>query len=96
MGYQQPWQQVPSGARDPAAFIQSLCLWFMGGLAVAALGAVGAPMVARAQVPVVGPFFRWGLFGVPFGTLLFASARFVNLSNILISPMNLLGGGRRR
>ena len=74
MEYQQPWQQVSAGARDRAAFIQSVYLWLMGGFAVAALGAVSAPMVARALVPVVGSFFGWVLFGVQFGTLLFASA----------------------
>jgi modulator of FtsH protease len=46
----------------------------MGGFAVAALGALSAPFVAKALVPVVGRFLGWVLFGVQFGTLLFASS----------------------
>ena len=74
MEYQQPWQGVSAGARDRAGFIRSVYLWLMGGFAIAALGALSAPAVARALVPVVGSFFGWALFGVQFGTLLFASA----------------------
>jgi modulator of FtsH protease len=46
----------------------------MGGFAVAALGALSAPYVAMALVPVAGRFLGWVLFGIQFGTLLFASA----------------------
>ena len=74
MEYQQQWQGVSAGARDRAGFIRSVYLWLMGGFAIAALGALSAPAVARVLVPVVGSFFGWALFGVQFGTLLFASA----------------------
>jgi modulator of FtsH protease len=73
MEYQQPWQGVSAGTRDRAGFIRSVYLWLMGGFAIAALGALSAPAVARVLVPVVGSFFGWALFGVQFGTLLFAS-----------------------
>ncbi|MDE3033363.1 MAG: Bax inhibitor-1 family protein [Acidobacteriota bacterium] len=73
MEYQQQWQGVSAGARDRAGFIRSVYLWLMGGFAIAALGALSAPAVARVLVPVVGSFFGWALFGVQFGTLLFAS-----------------------
>lgn len=73
MEYQQPWQGVSAGARDRAGFIRSVYLWLMGGFAIAALGALSAPAVAKVLVPVVGSFFGWALFGVQFGTLLFAS-----------------------
>jgi modulator of FtsH protease len=46
----------------------------MGGFAVAALGALSAPLVAAALVPVAGRFLGWVLFGVQFGTLMFASS----------------------
>ncbi len=73
MEYQQQWQGVSAGARDRAGFIRSVYLWLMGGFAIAALGALSAPAVARVLVPVVGSFFGWALFGAQFGTLLFAS-----------------------
>lgn len=74
MEYQQQWQGVSAGARDRAGFIRSVYLWLMGGFAIAGLGALSAPMAARTLVPVVGGLFSWVLFGVQFGTLLFASA----------------------
>jgi modulator of FtsH protease len=46
----------------------------MGGFAVAALGALSAPFVAMALVPVAGRFLGWVLFGIQFGTLMFASS----------------------
>jgi modulator of FtsH protease len=46
----------------------------MGGFAVAALGAFSAPFVAAALVPVAGSFLGWVLFGIQFGTLMFASS----------------------
>ena len=46
----------------------------MGGFVVAALGALSAPYVAMALVPVAGRFLGWVLFGIQFGTLMFASS----------------------
>jgi modulator of FtsH protease len=46
----------------------------MGGFAVAALGALSAPFVAMALVPMAGRFLGWVLFGIQFGTLMFASS----------------------
>ncbi|MBK9796951.1 MAG: Bax inhibitor-1 family protein [Holophagaceae bacterium] len=46
----------------------------MGGFAVAALGALSAPVVGPALIAMAGGFWHWILFGVQFGTLLFASA----------------------
>ena len=73
MEYQQQWQGVSAGARHRAGFIRSVYLWLMGGMAIAALGALTSPLVARALVPVAGSFFGWLLFGIQFGTLMFAS-----------------------
>jgi modulator of FtsH protease len=46
----------------------------MGGFAVAALGALSAPFVAAALVPLAGRFLGWVLIGAQFGTLIFASS----------------------
>jgi modulator of FtsH protease len=46
----------------------------MGGFAVAALGAFSAPIVGPALISSAGGFWHWILFGVQFGTLMFASA----------------------
>ncbi len=73
MEYQQQWQGLSAGARDRVGFIRSVYLWLLGGIAVAALGALSSPFVAMALVPLVGSFFPWVLFGVQFGTLIFAS-----------------------
>jgi modulator of FtsH protease len=45
----------------------------MGGFAVAALGALSAPVVGRTLISVAGGFWHWILFGVQFGSLIFAS-----------------------
>jgi modulator of FtsH protease len=46
----------------------------MGGFGVAALGALSAPFIGQALISVAGGFWHWILFGVQFGSLLFASA----------------------
>jgi modulator of FtsH protease len=46
----------------------------MGGFAVAALGALSAQLVKETLVSVAGGFWHWILFGVQFGSLMFASA----------------------
>jgi modulator of FtsH protease len=46
----------------------------MGGFAVAALGALSAPVVGRALISLAGGFWHWILFGAQFGSLMFASA----------------------
>ena len=72
MNEQQSWQQTWTGAQSRIDFVRSVYLWLMGGFAVAALGALSAPFVAAALVPVTGRFLGWVLFGIQFGTLLFA------------------------
>ncbi len=74
MDLQQSWQGTSEGTRSRLDFVRSVYLWLMGGFAVAALGALSAPYVAMALVPVAGRFLGWVLFGIQFGTLLFASA----------------------
>lgn len=74
MDYQQSWQGASTGAQSRVDFVRSVYLWLMGGFAVAALGALSAPFVAQALIPVAGRFLGWVLFGVQFGTLLFASS----------------------
>ena len=74
MDYQQSWQGASVGAQSRIDFVRSVYLWLMGGFAVAALGALSAPFVATALVPVAGRFLGWVLFGVQFGTLMFASS----------------------
>lgn len=74
MDLQQSWQGASEGTRSRVDFVRSVYLWLMGGFAVAALGAFSAPLVASALVPVAGRFLGWVLFGVQFGTLLFASS----------------------
>ena len=73
MEYQQQWQGIASGAQDRAGFVRSVYLWLLGGIGVAALGAISAPVIGNALAPLAGNFFGWLLFGVQFGTLLFAS-----------------------
>jgi modulator of FtsH protease len=46
----------------------------MGGFAVAALGAFSAQLIGDALAAVAGRFWYWVLFGVQFGSLMFASA----------------------
>ena len=46
----------------------------MGGFGVAAVGALCAPYVAAALIPLTGSFFVWILFGAQFGSLIWASA----------------------
>jgi len=74
MDLQQSWQGASAGTRSRVDFVRSVYLWLMGGFAVAALGALSAPFVAAALVPVAGRFLGWVLFGVQFGTLMFASS----------------------
>jgi modulator of FtsH protease len=74
MDYQQSWQGASTGAQSRVDFVRSVYLWLMGGFAVAALGALSAPFIAQALIPVAGRFLGWVLFGVQFGTLLFASS----------------------
>lgn len=74
MDQQQSWQGTSAGVQPRIDFVRSVYLWLMGGFAVAALGAFSAPLVAMALVPVAGRFLGWVLFGIQFGTLLFASS----------------------
>jgi len=74
MEFQQSWQGASEGAKARVDFVRSVYLWLMGGFAVAALGALSAPLIGRALVAVAGGFWHWILFGVQFGSLLFASA----------------------
>lgn len=74
MDLQQSWQGASTGTESRVAFVRSVYLWLMGGFAVAALGALSAPFIAMALVPVAGRFLGWVLFGIQFGTLLFASS----------------------
>ncbi len=73
MDLQQSWQGASTGTRSRLDFVRNVYLWLMGGFAVAALGALSAPLIANALVPVAGRFWFWILFGVQFGTLMFAS-----------------------
>ena len=54
MDYQQSWQGASTGAQSRLDFVRSVYLWLVGGFAVAALGALSAPLVAMALVPVAG------------------------------------------
>lgn len=74
MDLQQSWQGAAGRTQARVDFVRSVYLWLMGGFAVAALGAFSAPFVAAALVPLAGRFLGWVLFGVQFGTLMFASA----------------------
>ena len=74
MDLQQSWQGASDRTQSRLDFVRSVYLWLMGGFAVAALGALSAPLVAAALVPVAGRFLGWVLFGIQFGTLMFASA----------------------
>ena len=74
MDLQQSWQGTSERAQSRLDFVRSVYLWLMGGFAVAALGALSAPLVAAALVPVAGRFLGWVLFGIQFGTLMFASS----------------------
>ncbi|MBK8789929.1 MAG: Bax inhibitor-1 family protein [Holophagaceae bacterium] len=74
MEFQQSWQGASEGAKARIDFVRSVYLWLMGGFAVAALGALSAPVIGRALISVAGGFWHWILFGVQFGSLLFASA----------------------
>ncbi|HJW71989.1 MAG TPA: Bax inhibitor-1 family protein [Geothrix sp.] len=74
MDYQQSWQSSPASTDARLGFVRSVYMWLMGGFAVAALGALSAPFIAAALIPVVGQFLGWVLFGVQFGTLMFASS----------------------
>jgi len=74
MEERQLWQGASAGIQSRIDFVRSVYLWLMGGFAVAALGALSAPFVARALVPVAGRFLGWVLFGIQFGTLMFASS----------------------
>jgi modulator of FtsH protease len=73
MDYQQSWQGASTGAQSRVDFVRSVYLWLMGGFAVAALGALSAPLVGNALIAVAGRFWFWVLFGVQFGSLMFAS-----------------------
>lgn len=74
MDYQSSWQGASTGAQSRIDFVRSVYLWLMGGFAVAALGALSAPFVAAALVPLAGRFLGWVLFGIQFGSLMFASS----------------------
>lgn len=74
MDLQQSWQGASGQSQARIDFVRSVYLWLMGGFAVAALGAISAPFVAAALVPVAGRYLGWVLFGIQFGTLMFASS----------------------
>src|SRR5450631_4533019 len=74
MDLKQSWQGAATGTQSRIDFVRSVYLWLMGGFAVAALGALSAPFVAQALIPVAGRFLGWVLFGIQFGTLMFASS----------------------
>jgi modulator of FtsH protease len=74
MAYQQSWQGTTGRAESRIEFVRSVYLWLMGGFGVAALGALSAPFIAAALVPMVGRYLVWVLFGAQFGSLLFASS----------------------
>lgn len=74
MDLQQSWQGAADRTQSRLDFVRNVYLWLMGGFAVAALGALSAPFVGQALISVAGRFWHWILFGVQFGTLLFASA----------------------
>jgi modulator of FtsH protease len=74
MDHQQSWQSHPASIDARLGFVRSVYLWLMGGFAVAAAGALSAPIIATALLPVAGRFLGWVLFGVQFGTLMFASS----------------------
>ena len=74
MDYQQSWQGASTGAQSRVDFVRSVYLWLMGGFAVAALGALSAQTIGEALFSVAGRFWHWILFGVQFGSLLFASS----------------------
>ena len=63
-----------SRAEDRIAFVRNVYLWLMGGFFVAAVGAMCAPYVANALLPVTGRGFVWVLFIAQFGSLMWASA----------------------
>ena len=69
--------QTPLGrsqADERTAFIRNVYLWLMGGFAVAGVGALSAPFIANALIPLLGSAFVWVLFGAQFGSLMWASA----------------------
>ncbi len=76
MDYQQSWQEASTGIRSRADFVRSVYMWLMGGFAVAALGALSAPFVAMALVPVagrfLGSFVKVGIAIMFFGSLIAA------------------------
>ena len=74
MDLPQSWQGASTGSRSRIDFVRSVYLWLMGGFAVAALGALSAPLVGNALISLAGRFWYWILFGVQFGSLMFASA----------------------
>ena len=73
MDLQQPWQGTSTGAQSRIDFVRNVYLWLMGGFAVAALGALSAPLIGNALIKVAGQFWYWILFGAQFGALMFAS-----------------------
>jgi len=72
MEFQQSWQGASEGTKSRVDFVRSVYLWLMGGFAVAALGALSAPLVAVALVPLAGRFLILVLFGIQFAALIFA------------------------
>ena len=74
MDLQQPWQGTSTGTQSRIDFVRNVYLWLMGGFAVAALGALSAPLIGNALISVAGRFWFWILFGAQFGTLMFASS----------------------
>jgi modulator of FtsH protease len=73
MDSQQSWQRSSGQVESRLDFVRNVYLWLMGGFGVAALGALSAPVVLAALIPVVGTFLVWVLFGAQFGSLYFAN-----------------------
>ena len=74
MDLQQPWQGTSTGTQSRLDFVRNVYLWLMGGFAVAALGALSAPLIGNALISVAGRFWFWILFGAQIGAFMFASS----------------------
>ena len=74
MDYQQSWSGAQSPVEARIQFVRSVYLWLMTGFGVACVGALAAPFVAQALIPITGNFFVWALFIAQMGAIFFARA----------------------